>query len=777
MVCEKCGFELKDDAVFCPGCGAKVQQQSSDPDEEKTVIYGFSRDSKDPEKKDSENSVPLSEEKEIIDTNPSSEKSGQDKEADMHKDDNNDSSDESIFCHECGAKNSPDDRFCHVCGKPLGSGGNPHEPEKVFCHSCGTANDPGDMFCINCGTPLRKSEKNQNKAGTGVSPNIPFKGIIGIAAAVLVIIALVFVVKGIFSGAGSTSETLIYIKDNDLMQYGQKENNKIDDGIIDRDDDTYNMDVSYVVKMSDDESKLYYPTDYEGLSYDLCVKDMRKKSDEGTKIDSDVVYYSLLGNDKVVYIKDSSDRKLYLSDLKGNKTKIDSEVESFWLSEDEKKLLWKTDSTDDNRLYYIDTNLKNDKIKIDSEITQFIVNNDDFSKVYYMKDDALYEVSGLEDKNKIDSDILGCWANKEDNNIVVYYSVNNEDGKMAELLIDDDKADEDAAMKEPNISDYQHKETKDSFWGPQEQVVTDDAYYKDMEEYDKKLERDRVRDSLDNESLNSEAGMMLSYYSYTPGEEPVKLSSDYSLADEQSDIGFLYSSVNPEKIEKVKLSKLMESQMSNEAQKKVINALKSGMEAHLNVFGKDIKLDIDLEDSTPISAYCDTKNKTAYICVSDKGIVDASTEDTEKSLYKLDYSKDNGELEKVCDEYDGYSVRVIDGTLYYICERDKNGSGDLYAKGERISSDVYTFTSIDEDKGVLFWTDRDDSGVGTLNVYKGKNTEKISDDVYTAKSNSKGEIAFLTDYSFKKYRGDLKYYKNGKILNVDTDVNSIAYFD
>ena len=230
MVCEKCGFELKDDAVFCPGCGAKVQQQSSDPDEEKTVIYGFSRDSKDPEKKDSENSVPLSEEKEIIDTNPSSEKSGQDKEADMHKDDNNDSSDESIFCHECGAKNSPDDRFCHVCGKPLGSGGNPHEPEKVFCHSCGTANDPGDMFCINCGTPLRKSEKNQNKAGTGVSPNIPFKGIIGIAAAVLVIIALVFVVKGIFSGAGSTSETLIYIKDNDLMQYGQKENNKIDDG-------------------------------------------------------------------------------------------------------------------------------------------------------------------------------------------------------------------------------------------------------------------------------------------------------------------------------------------------------------------------------------------------------------------------------------------------------------------------------------------------------------------------------------------------------------------
>lgn len=32
--CAKCGMELKDDAVFCPGCGAKVEQKEKQPEKQ-----------------------------------------------------------------------------------------------------------------------------------------------------------------------------------------------------------------------------------------------------------------------------------------------------------------------------------------------------------------------------------------------------------------------------------------------------------------------------------------------------------------------------------------------------------------------------------------------------------------------------------------------------------------------------------------------------------------------------------------------------------------------
>ena len=774
MKCAKCGFELEEGAVFCPSCGTKVENGKPEVNEEKTVIYGFSRDSQDTadkEKNKVEEAPDNPDEHAELPTN--SEKNEEDEQITGSSTEENrgDESVESVFCHECGSRNSKEDKFCHVCGKPLGQAEAPKEPEKIFCHSCGTANDPADLFCINCGSPLGKSGKGVKNGNTNSGVNLPVKGIIGAVAAIVVIVALFFIVKGIFSGGKGNSDELIYIKDNELMRYGAKANTEIDDGIIDYTDNSYGIDVSYSVKMTDDGSKLYYPTDYDGYAFDLCVKEMKKKSDSGVKIDSDVVNYSLIGNDKVVYIKDSSERKLYISDLKGNKTKVDSEVENFWLSEDEKKLLWKTDNSDDNRLYYVDTALKNDKNKIDSEITQFLTKTDDFSKIYYMKDDSLYEVLGLEEKNKVDSNIMGCWANEDDNNIILYYTI-NDDYNLSELVTDDDKAEEDAKMKEPDISDYQHKETKDSFWGPQEQVVTDDSYYKDVEKYEEKIERDNIRNRI-NDVMNQGAA----YYSYTPGGEPVKLTADYGWIDiEPYDTGLIYYTINPEKIEKVELSKLAglsESQITE----KLMDAVKGAAEAHLNVFGEDVELDIDLEDYSPGAVYCDTKNKMAYIAVNDYGITGSSSANTEIYLYRSNYSKGKGELEKVCDEYDGYSARVVDGVLYYVCERDKNGSGDLYAKGERISSDVDSFMNMSEDNGIMFWTDRDKNGIGTLNTFDGKKAEKISDDVYTARSDSEGNLAFLTDYSFSKYRGDLKLFKSGKIISVDSDVSSIAYFD
>jgi hypothetical protein len=64
----------------------------------------------------------------------------------------------------------------------------------------------------------------------------------------------------------------------------------------------------------------------------------------------------------------------------------------------------------------------------------------------------------------------------------------------------------------------------------------------------------------------------------------------------------------------------------------------------------------------------------------------------------------------------------------------------------------------------------------TLMMYNGKKAAKISDDVYDYLQLEDGSVAFLYDFSTKRYEGDLKLYDNGKIKDIDTDVSAIVRY-
>ena len=57
-------------------------------------------------------------------------------------------------------------------------------------------------------------------------------------------------------------------------------------------------------------------------------------------------------------------------------------------------------------------------------------------------------------------------------------------------------------------------------------------------------------------------------------------------------------------------------------------------------------------------------------------------------------------------------------------------------------------------------------------------TAKIADDVAPAFGYGMfdaDKVAFLTDYNFKKNRGDLNVYDGREVKNIDSDVNAIIF--
>lgn len=308
---------------------------------------------------------------------------------------------------------------------------------------------------------------------------------------------------GIFSigliTRGSSKDLLIYLKDNELAYYDKKDRVVFSDDVYEDSDDIYgpyneeNINFVYVTK---DGKYVFYPQNLSWGNFDLYYRKVNDAKSTENKVASDVSYYTLLQNNKVVYQESSGSNKMYITDLK-DKEKIASDVYWFKVSDDEKYVLWQTD--DEDKLYVCDLALKNEKIKIDSDISSMIYISDDLKEIVYTKDDALYCVKNFEEKEKIDSHVADdINIVQNDSQIEIYYMVDEEDIALSDF-VEDDYASQDANMQEPDITDYQRTVIVDGFWGASEKVVTDDAYYTDLDKYNDKLMRDYVREYLDEQ--------------------------------------------------------------------------------------------------------------------------------------------------------------------------------------------------------------------------------------------------------------------------------------
>jgi len=143
------------------------------------------------------------------------------------------------------------------------------------------------------------------------------------------------------------------------------------------------------------------------------------------------------------------------------------------------------------------------------------------------------------------------------------------------------------------------------------------------------------------------------------------------------------------------------------------------------------------------------------------------------TLYEVDT---DGSLEVLCEEF--YTVyRCTDEGILYGAELDAEDSEiELYWNDDNIDSEVYTGgVGMLEDGSILYRTDVDDNGAGTLHIYNGK-SQKVSDDVITYQCLEDGRIAYLYDYSFKKYKGDLKVWSKNKSKLIESDVKALLSY-
>lgn len=681
-------------------------------------------------------------------------------------------------CINCGCELPEGARFCGNCGTPQPEHQQEEQQagqpvEQRFCPHCGGANDADAIFCSICG-------KDMNGAGQPVveettSKKVPKKlivGAVGVVAAVVVIGGVVKIVGGL---GGSKSDSYItyvkdgYINQSDIEHYKKKSveyqgryGSTSDDG------ENYSASVRY----SKDGKYICYPTDVnygdDSIEFRLNMQKVGK-TEEPVKIDSSVTSYTILDNNKILYKKAGNDT-LYINDKKGNKEKIASDVEYFYLDSDQKNIVWSESNGDGTiNVCQQDVALKKEKKTLAKDVDSFHTSSD-LKYVVVQEQDTLYMVENFGEKQKIASGVEDVSYDDLDNG-GIYYTKSSEETLSAEDVIEDDCADSDAAIEEPDREDYKVEKIEKNDWtGKYEKVesVDEDAYDAAYEKYYDKENRDEIRDALEDYEISTPVEKL--YYVKDGKETQVDATVAQMYYYTGDWKGIVYSRYNMDDVPKLKISEIdSASSIESDYYQMLSESAQTCVYTEKN---KTVVLDENLATVWGV----DADSKTGYgVKMQDSGSED---EDATYSLYS--FSVDNnsdGKCKLISEDVAYYQELIKDGDVYYLKDTDSDGNGDLYCNDKNIDSDVKSGTlyTVPDSDNVLYAVDYNSSNnSATLKTYDGKKDKIIADDVYSYLPIDEKHIALLIDYSMKSYRGDLQYYLGKEELkSIDEDVSFI----
>lgn len=353
-----------------------------------------------------------------------------------------------MFCEKCGAQVEEDSLFCPVCGHKMdceeeNSKNSPDKGEKenaemevIYCPNCGLKNEADAAFCISCGASLKENPGRNGRKGKAASGKRGKRLSLGIVAAAVIAAGIIVCVMK-FGGGDSSRTPLVYLKDNAIVCFDGKEKNTFGEGVFEEEEDSsrYGYYAVSFTQFSADGKYIFYPQNMsENIIFDLYCKPVKDKKAEGEKIASSVENYTALKNGKVVYLEEN---KLYISDLE-NREKIASDVLEYRISADEKNILIGT-TWEDRRFYICGTDSDTEKQKLDSDVDEVIYASDDFGTILYRKEEGLYCLKGLEDREKITSESVTdyCLANSGKNTVIYYLEKDGERFSFRDLIQDD----------------------------------------------------------------------------------------------------------------------------------------------------------------------------------------------------------------------------------------------------------------------------------------------------------------------------------------------------
>lgn len=691
-----------------------------------------------------------------------------------------------MFCEKCGNQLKATDKFCPKCGAVQSSkvvqDVTPKKAEMpVTCRNfvqnqqqSSAQNAQSQSFVQNqqqssaqnaqeqSFVPNQQQSPAQNFAGNFNSQVSPKKTskiftkknmlIGGVALGLVVVIAAgaITIPKIFTGGSGSKFEGVLYLKDHDLsINY----KNKKESFQIDKLDDDYS-DIS--ATLSSDSKYLFYLDNYNLYRTDISKKKFDTPSE---KISTSVSNYSINPNGTQAVIL-TTDRKLYTSDIK-EKNKIDSQVSYFYTTENLDKIYYV--SNDNNDLYYYENGKETTKIANDVNIKYI---SKDLSTIYYVSNDNLYFLKTGSEPQKLDVKLNEEEATSSSSSYSNYYdsyydsdysSYSNNTLSSFQLYavndktffyscpteitlniidyIDDDMAETDKALTKPNYYDSKYKNNYS-------------AYYKDCEEYDKKTYRDDLRGKTETISTNKLfyfngtssveiSGNVNSVYSVDANDKPNAVSDKVAyLETDYSSVGKVVkmSDVN------ANVFRMSEGEITEKILPKYNLKYSSGNQG------------VEIASSDNISEYdaiqLSEDSKTICYLYDD-------------ALYKTDISSDKvGEPVKTLDDIKSFTIQ--DNKIISLGKDDT-----LYLDDVKVADDADNFNYID---GTLYYAQDAVSSSYTLMKFNGKESVKISDDVFLYNVIDDNNIYLLSDYNSNNYSGDLLRYNGKDTETIDTDV-------
>ena len=725
MFCENCGTKLEDGALFCPECGAKMTEAEQpipmpavQEDDEKTVMVrvapqGEGEDTVIP----SQVATPYEQApayNPVQDQAASAPAQG------------------TVFCPQCGSANNPQDSFCLSCGAPL-NGSAPVPPVAPVSEQA--AQNAGGFQTNDSGFVVQDinnmAAQKQKTPGKGKKV---LKIVLIVVAALVVLLALVFVAKKIFGGSGNKKARtdILYIKDESLFSTSLKKIKPVE-----LDDEAYNEDYYSPYEVDPvytKDGKYVFYFQLDDSSYDLYYVNMKDKQPSPEKFASDIQYsYVLTDDNRVVYAKNNS---LYVQDMKENKEKIANELGYFWkVSEDEKQVLW---VDQEGTVYTRDLAMKEDKVKIDSDVEEIYFVSDDLYFIVYEKEDKLYVKAGEEEKEKIAQDeIEFVGAAVDGKNIQVAYGELKEDDVLTlyDLVDDSEKAAE-------GYDDYEVE------W---------------------------AREDLKNYEMGSKSALCV--YDSASGEKSTVVEGliqdvDY-IGELEGKAATIYSVVEEENLPHWPIGKVIDEG---------VYTYSDEVRAEMEKASIYVSAGADVAEALEEGKMCDdyyADGKDVYL-ISYEGQWDEDHYNFETSDYelgKLTYgSKGFGAYEKV---YSDASIicTVDDGTVIYgIYEDETEETIELYKNDKKVDTDVDPYSvALRDDGNITYLKDVDDEGMGTLKLYGGKESEKVANDVKRCVYVSEKMIPVLVDYDSEHGTGDLKLYNGKELESIDSDVRYIFY--
>ncbi len=636
---------------------------------------------------------------------------------------------------------------------------NDPQINESLCPNCGNPTNTNLAFCQSCGAATPKKQKKR----------FPKKWLIAGACSVAAVALVILLVCLL---GGKTKNYTMYIKDkevffNNFSRNGawQATTNLFYDDLDNEDIAEMSYYFSAFCNVSDDGRLLFFTDkiDYDDYGYSLYCRSLSNPKEEPVKISSNVSgYYYVNEKATIVTYTKGEDRDLYqYSLMNGSVEKIASDVDSFIVSNDGKKIFY-INSEDGLYVYYAGK----DKEKIASDVSEISYITDSFDTIYYLKEDSLYRKVKSEDSEKIASDVQYVLEIYEDGSIY-FTKESSQEIKLIDFVYDDMK-EYDANLPypvSPSAPDRWDYDTYAEYSAAYDVYREKHAEYRiAYSEYQDMLEREELREELKDSTLERETKALY----YYDGEEIVSVSDNYSgLKVSASDSAvIIFNECSESSFEKVNLSDIYS-----------VYSLENLIEEETS-YSYDTYIAVNAEktlfEQTDAQTYrINSKGDTLFF------VDDVPDDESYGVLYQVKIN--NGKVGKAelydSDVYAGYSRFISEDQFMYFKDFDYDkGCGEMYINKNKIDFDVdyYSITVFDDGEKLVYFTDwNEDNEYGTLKVYEGGKVKKIRDDVYTYELSSNGDVLYLYDYSDKYYRGDLYAYNNGKSKKIDIDVVAI----